>query len=410
MNAEHLVRDALENSVRDLTGPEPDLDALVSAGESMRRRRSLYATGLALVLALVVVGVSLSWAGTRRAAEPVPAAPSVARTTAVAPTTTPSFLIGGLVHQGRYEVPTPERVAQFTLVSEGFVWVQDESSDPAIRWSGWDGRGRVLGYNPWPSVEPFSSTPEHPRGLRRNVVGNPMRGWLAWVSPGRSGNELVIANSGSGGIVKRTPIPAAGPEWLDVLAVDFGYVHLRRCPAAAEPVELPGGDAGGVPSSRSGCSIWAWEWQRNAGLQPTGHSWVEPDGTVVQDVTSEVWAVTHPNGPGLSFVSPQGRHLSDVDLTVSGQNEGNGLSPNGQFWFSPTARSVAVTATGGVWSLADELARVGVGPGLRFVWNGRTTIAVLDDDTITTCDVETRRCAEPPDVGTLLTRAILPVQ
>ena len=69
-----------------------------------------------------------------------------------------------------------------------------------------------------------------------------------------------------------------------------------------------------------------------------------------------------------------------------------------------------MTGTGEVRSLDEELSLVGIGDGLRFVWIEPTTVMVVDGDTVTTCDASTLTCNEPSDVGTLLTRAILPVQ
>ena len=413
MSTEHLVKDALERSVSGIPTPEPNIGALLAAGQAMRLRRAGLAAAVSAVVVLVLVGVSIAWSGARRSAdEPVPAGPSLpreTRETTMVPAD-PPFLIGGSVQTGRDVVDTGAPVAQFTVLVSGFVWVEDETTDPRIVFSGWQGGTKVIGRNPWPSVEPLSSTFDHPRAVRRNIVGNPERNWLAWVEPGATQKELVVAHA-SGGAVASTAIPAQGPEWLDVLSVDAAYVYLRRCPAASEPVELPGGDLSDGPMSRAGCSIWAWSWQvRNAVLLPSGHSWLEPDGTVVQDVTTDVWAVTRPDGEGLTFVSPRGGHLSDADVVVSGENEGNGLSPDGRFWFSRGSRSVVVTTTGEVRSLGAELTRVGIGDGLRFVWIEPTTVMVVDDDTMTTCDASTVTCDEPSDVGTLLTRAILPVQ
>jgi hypothetical protein len=144
-------------------------------------------------------------------------------------------------------------------------------------------------------------------------------------------------------------------------------------------------------------------------LVPSGHSWVEPDGTVVQDVSTGVWAVTRTNRRGLTFVSPRGRHLSDADVVVS-DDEGNGLSPDGRYWFSAGSRSIVVTATGEVRPLGAELSRAGLGKGLRFAWIEPTTVMLVDDDTITTCDAVLVSCDEPTDVGTLLTNANLPAQ
>ena len=76
MNTERLVRQALEDSIKDLPCPEPDLEQLVAAGRAMRRRRVVRVAGLAAaaVLVLVLAGLSFAWAGrTGRALEPVPA-------------------------------------------------------------------------------------------------------------------------------------------------------------------------------------------------------------------------------------------------------------------------------------------------------------------------------------------------
>ena len=76
MSTERLVRQALEDSIKDLSCPEPDLEQLVAAGRAMRRRRVGVVAGLAAaaVLVLVLAGLSFAWAG--RALEPVPANPT----------------------------------------------------------------------------------------------------------------------------------------------------------------------------------------------------------------------------------------------------------------------------------------------------------------------------------------------
>ena len=83
MSIERLVREALEDSVRDLHCPEPDLEQLVTAGRAMRRRRVGVVAGLAAaaVLVLVLAGLSFAWAGgSGRALEPVPANPTTTAT------------------------------------------------------------------------------------------------------------------------------------------------------------------------------------------------------------------------------------------------------------------------------------------------------------------------------------------
>lgn len=78
MSTERLIRQALEDSVRGLPCPEPDLEQLLAAGRALRRRRVAVVAGLAAaaVLVLVLAGLSFAWAGhTGQALEPVPAGP-----------------------------------------------------------------------------------------------------------------------------------------------------------------------------------------------------------------------------------------------------------------------------------------------------------------------------------------------
>ena len=88
MNTERLVRQALENSVKDLPCPEPDTEQLVAAGRLARRRRVGVVASLAAaaVLVLVLAGLSFAWAGrSGRAQEPVPADPTTTSTPFQAP-------------------------------------------------------------------------------------------------------------------------------------------------------------------------------------------------------------------------------------------------------------------------------------------------------------------------------------
>jgi hypothetical protein len=76
MSRERLVRQALEDSVRDLAFAEPDVDELVAAGRSMRRRRVGVVASLvaAAVMVLVLAGTAL-WR--TELVETLPAAPSL---------------------------------------------------------------------------------------------------------------------------------------------------------------------------------------------------------------------------------------------------------------------------------------------------------------------------------------------
>ena len=88
MNTERLIREALEDSVKNLPCPEPNIDELVTAGRAMRRRRvGVVASMLAAaVLVMVLAGLSFAWVGrTGRALEPVPANPTTSATIGAPP-------------------------------------------------------------------------------------------------------------------------------------------------------------------------------------------------------------------------------------------------------------------------------------------------------------------------------------
>ena len=79
MSTERLIREALENSVKDLPCPEPEFEQLLAAGRAARRRRVATVASLAAaaVLVMVLAGLSFAWAGRAgRALEPVPANPT----------------------------------------------------------------------------------------------------------------------------------------------------------------------------------------------------------------------------------------------------------------------------------------------------------------------------------------------
>ena len=91
MSTERLVREALEDSVKNLSCPEPDIDQLLAAGRAMRRRRVQVVASLAAAAVLVHgPGRALVRLGraVRAGLEPVPANP----TTSVAIGASPSEL------------------------------------------------------------------------------------------------------------------------------------------------------------------------------------------------------------------------------------------------------------------------------------------------------------------------------
>ena len=409
MNTDQFVRQALEDSVRDLPCPEPDLDSLLAAGQSLRNRRAGgLAAGLAAVVVLMLAGVSLLWAGGTKDAvdEPVPATSPTTRE-ATSPTTkdetagAPSGPVyeADVFNIGAERVDLGLHTAQFTRLAGGLVAVEADTNEPRVTWRSWAGETTGIGWNPWPALEPFSSTRESGAGypdtaVRRDVVGNPTGDHVAWVTQGSGRGDLVVVRASTGEEVARTVIPGGQVETVDIRSIDDRSVHLRRCPAPFPPGESSDGGPTLSTQSQDGCTFWVWEWPTRAGLRATGHSWVEPDGTVIHDMTTDVWAVQRPNSSALSFISSTGEPLSEADVVVSNRNEGGGLSPDGRFWYSTGSNAFVVTRTGEIRRIGDELARIGLA-GTQFVWSGATTVTVAGPGAVTTCDVSTATCSDP---------------
>ena len=157
MSTERRVREALEDSVKDLHCPEPDLEQLVAAGRKARRRRVTVAASLAAAAVLVLVaGLSFAWAGrgNGRSLEPVPANPTPTSATieaaaselqkwidalpAGAPPATPFWHDGSLNVAG-VQIPAPYRgvdikVAGDTVMVGGYLSEPKAGAGPT-EWS-----------------------------------------------------------------------------------------------------------------------------------------------------------------------------------------------------------------------------------------------------------------------------------
>ena len=136
MSTERLVRQALENSVKDLPCPEPDIEQLLAAGRAARRRRVATVASLAAaaVLVIVLAGLSFAWAGrTGQALEPVPANPTTSASIgsaftseqqkwidalpAGAPPSTPYWHDGTLYVNGT-QIPAPYKGVDLTVAGD----------------------------------------------------------------------------------------------------------------------------------------------------------------------------------------------------------------------------------------------------------------------------------------------------
>ena len=122
MSTERLVRQALEDSVKDLPCPEPDIEQLLAAGRAARRRRVATVASLAAaaVLVLVLAGLSFGWAGrSGRALEPVPA------NSIPTPTPAASMAFPSELHQWIDALPVGEPPAT-PYWHEGMLYVRGE--------------------------------------------------------------------------------------------------------------------------------------------------------------------------------------------------------------------------------------------------------------------------------------------
>ena len=405
MSTERLVRQALEDSVKDLPCPEPDTAQLVAAGRAMRRRRMAMVASLAAaaVLVLVLAGLSFAWADrSGRALEPVPAGPPAPRPmTGALPE--PVYLAGGVLRIGESSVVDDPRLRLFTALAEGVVYVEDASG--LIVWRSWSGDESPIGSNPWPA-----GSPEVDGGVaavQRDVVGNPTGDHVAWIETvGDRRGDLLLVQGSTGRLLARTALPGPAEEWYDIRFVDERSVYLRRCVPVGildEDRRRAGLYPGQGPDNSSGsCELWVWDWTVGSQPRNTGRPWHAPEGGDVLEVGTGAWATETADQSSLAFVTPEGRTLATVPAMYTDNYHGNALSPDGRFWYGDAYRSFVDTRTGEVHDISGALAQVGVSDLPQPAgWMSATTLAFSAQGGIVTCDVITLICSDEQGVGAL---------
>ena len=150
MSAESLISEALEDSVKDLSCPEPQIEQLLAAGRAARRRRVAMTASLAAAAVLVLVLAGLSFAGAGRngrALEPVPANPTTTATIgappsklhqwihalpAGAPPASPYWHDGTLYVNGK-QIPAPNKPEKIDVAGEEVLVTGSESPWALVR-------------------------------------------------------------------------------------------------------------------------------------------------------------------------------------------------------------------------------------------------------------------------------------
>ncbi|QCX27277.1 hypothetical protein [Nocardioides jishulii] len=199
------LSDLMHDRADRLSPPVVDLDAVVSTGERLvRRRRALAGAGMATATAAVLLGaVALPQLGPGNGPGRTPGSQfSFAGAFA---DRSPAYAVGTSFHVAGRDFTVPTEVHAFVQTTEGVVYA-DRKGDV------WSATG---------DERPFkvgSIDPEEPR-----LTADGPR--AAWAQPTDNGAELALLDQTEGSVVA---LPAsAGPDAVDVYALDDEVVYAR---------------------------------------------------------------------------------------------------------------------------------------------------------------------------------------
>jgi hypothetical protein len=202
---------------------------------------------------------------------------------------------------------------------------------------------------------------------------------VAWVEAnGEQRGDLVVVQPTTGAVLARTPIPGPPDRPVRIAGVDDDTVYF------ATPVTSWDGGA-------SPLDVWSWRWAIG---QPPQPSQDRIGGGQIMDVSGGVWAVS--NRTVLKFRDATGAVVSEVPTSYADRNYfGDGLSPDGRYWYSSAYNEFVVTATG------ERVPAPAGLPGEDFLsarhgWAGptRLTVIALGDGGLALCDASTGTCTD----------------
>jgi hypothetical protein len=284
--------------------------------------------------------------------------------------------------------PQEHKVASFTAVSTGIVYVEKESA--RVVWESWQHERRVIGQLGQDALRPADG-PGMFFGNRRELVGNPMHDLVAWVeTTGKRRGHLVVVRASTGKHLAATDV-------RDLLPRTDVRPPTRRVVIASVDAETvwfaPMDRNATAVNSVPGNEVRTWRW---AVGEPPLVDRSRADQYVI-DVSGGVWAIE-----GLAFQDAERRVLSQVSSFNSDRTYfGLALSPDGRYWFSPVYNAVIDTGTGRSGGLRGAPQNM-----QAYGWTGASTLTILNQGRTwdgmagkawTSCDARTGECARPQE-------------
>lgn len=366
------LRDLIETDATGIEVPPADPQAVLSRGKTIRRRRQLLnvagAACLVLVLALGTAGVVRVLDGdSPDPAQPAPSPPTPSQTISHAsPVSGAIFSVGPRIwfEDGSREVSLPQELVANNLSATGAGYL----IDPGLA------KNRHRHQTPYLLDRSGRLTKTGLPPLGQNWSTDPTTVQVAYIRGGEGRNggdiELVVHNLGSGTDTVRNL-----GEWFrryqPTVSLFGGRVALNDGKTAIV-MDWISGEATKAYSMQNGYGV-------TAGLNARGR--VAPPRTEVRDVTDGSAIFTTPTDDGYGQITPGGDFL-----VTTRQRDG---ADNG----------VVTMNSYDLESGAEQTFRFPVNPvGLSF-----DSAFVLDQGTLTVCDLASGDCTEPtgsdlPDV------------